>query len=142
MEPYVRKFDDESLSTLKPLTICTCLDMRADTHSGKHMIHRMKLTIRQSALTMHRPILRARHFSLRLHPPLSSFRSLLLPLHSLLPHDTIYRFCTIAPLDADMARDHVHRLLILFVNRFAWKYLKINQFFYLYNDLCSVLLKK
>jgi len=30
-----------------------CLDMRADTHSGKHMIHRMKLTIEQSALTMH-----------------------------------------------------------------------------------------
>lgn len=34
---------------------------------------------------------------------------------------TIYRFCTIAPLDADMARDHVRRLLISLVN--AWKYI-------------------
>lgn len=52
------------------------------------------------------------------HPPLSSSASLLLPLYSSLAFlAPIYRFCTIAPLDADTACDHVCRLVISFVKK-------------------------
>jgi len=80
-----------------------------------------KLTIGQSALTMHRPILSPPFL------PASSSSAFLILFSSSFSFvsflATIYRFCTIAPLDADMGRDHVCRLLISLVNRFAWKYI-------------------
>lgn len=91
--------------------------MRANTHFGKHMIHRMKLTIGQSALTMHRLILSPSFLRafLILRFPLRPLFFLFIRLVRSSLLSTV--FCTIAPLDADTACDHVYRLVISFVKK-------------------------
>lgn len=126
-----------------PQQYCACLDMRADTHSGKHMIHRMKLTIGQSALTMHRLILspsflRAflilRAFLFVLSSSSSSFVSRVPRFHLPFLHDCpVRRWHGLWPrmLISDIAREKKK-------DWFARKYIGENQLFFdsITCDLC------